>query len=217
MKQERLIELKTCPDDSIERNCLRNGYATIAGVDEAGRGPLAGPVVAAAVILPIPCPIKGLNDSKVLSTSCREHLYDEIIASCISYGIGICEPELIDKVNILRSTLIAMESAVLALNKKPDMILIDGISRIPTSIPQKLIKKGDARCLSISAASILAKVTRDRIMLELDKLYPGYGFATHFGYPTVSHRQAIAQLGPSPVHRKTFRGVKEFAPGISKR
>lgn len=211
MKQEKLIEIKSSPDDSIERSCILNGYTAVAGVDEAGRGPLAGPVVAAAVILPIPCPIKGLNDSKALSFHQREKLYDEILTSCVSYGIGICEPELIDKMNILRATLIAMESAVSALNKKPDIILIDGISRIPTPIPQKLIKKGDARCLSISAASILAKVTRDRIMLELDKLYPGYGFASHFGYPTASHRKAIAELGPSPVHRKTFRGVKEFA------
>ncbi len=118
MKQEKLIEVKSCPDDSVERNCLRSGYTTIAGVDEAGRGPLAGPVVAAAVILPIPCPIKGLNDSKALSFSQREKLYDEILAKCVSYGIGICEPELIDKMNILRATLIAMEKRGVGVKQK---------------------------------------------------------------------------------------------------
>jgi len=207
--QNGFFDLGRVPDDSVERSCIESGYTPVAGIDEAGRGPLAGPVVAAAVILPHPCPIEGLRDSKALKPEKREELYEKILSRCICHGIGISSPDLIDEVNILQATLIAMRAAVAALEKKPQILLVDGISRIPLPIPQKLIKKGDGRCVSIAAASILAKVTRDRIMQKIHSEYPEYGFSCHFGYGTREHLDAITRLGPCPVHRKTFRGVKE--------
>jgi ribonuclease HII len=196
----------------FERQARSNGFQLVAGIDEAGRGPLAGPVVAAAVILPAGLLIKGVNDSKKLSPDTRERLFDTIMTQALSVGIGMGSPELIDRINILQATLHAMLEAVSQLAPQPDYILIDGISSINSPIPQKTIKKGDSLSLSIAAASIIAKVTRDRLMRELDGIHPGYGFSGHKGYGSTLHMDAIRRLGPSPVHRLTFGGVKEHLP-----
>jgi ribonuclease HII len=194
---------------SFERIEQRRGCMRIAGIDEAGRGPLAGPVVAAAVILPPGVLIDGVNDSKKLSPEKREHLFDVIMQQAVSVGIGMGAPDLIDRINILQATRYAMLEAVSQITPPPDYILIDGISTIESPIPQKTIKKGDSLSLSIAAASIIAKVTRDRLMRALDNQYPGYGFAGHKGYGSALHLEAIRRLGPSPVHRLTFGGVRE--------
>jgi ribonuclease HII len=194
---------------SLEVQAARRGYCRIAGVDEAGRGPLAGPVVAAAVILPDGLILPDVDDSKKLSAEIREELFHIITAEALAVGVGVGDHLLVDSINILQATLCAMRDAVLGLNPVPDFLLIDGISCIPMNIPQKTVKKGDSLSLSIAAASIIAKVTRDRMMVEYDSLYPGYGFASHKGYGAASHLAAIARLGPSPIHRKSFRGVKE--------
>ena len=196
----------------FERQARGNEFQLIAGIDEAGRGPLAGPVVAAAVILPPGLLIKGVNDSKKLSPDTRERLFDVIMNQALSVGVGMGTPELIDRINILQATRHAMLMAVSQLVPQPDFILIDGISTIESPIPQKTIKKGDSLSLSIAAASIIAKVTRDRLMRELDTLHPGYGFSGHKGYGSALHMEAIRLLGPSPVHRLTFGGVKEHMP-----
>jgi len=196
----------------FEHQARSYGYRSIAGIDEAGRGPLAGPVVAAAVILPPGLRIEGVNDSKKLSPDTRERLFDTIIAQAIAVGIGMGPAELIDRINILQATRHAMLEAVSQLVSQPDYLLIDGISTIGSPIPQKTIKKGDSLSLSIAAASIIAKVTRDRLMRELDVSYPGYGFSGHKGYGSALHMEAIRRLGPSPVHRLTFGGVKEHLP-----
>jgi ribonuclease HII len=196
----------------FERQTRSIGYQLVAGIDEAGRGPLAGPVVAAAVILPTDLLIKGVNDSKKLSPDTRERLFDIIMTQAVSVGIGMGSPELIDRINILQATRHAMLTAVSQLVPHPDYLLIDGISTIDSPIPQKTIKKGDSLSISIAAASIIAKVTRDRLMRELDKIHPGYGFSGHKGYGSALHMEAIRRLGPSPVHRLTFGGVKEHLP-----
>jgi len=196
----------------FERQARSNGFQLIAGIDEAGRGPLAGPVVAAAVILPAGLLIKGVNDSKKLSPDTRERLFDTIMCQALSVGIGMGSAELIDRINILQATRHAMLEAVSQLAPQPDYLLIDGISTISSPIPQKTIKKGDSLSLSIAAASIIAKVTRDRLMRELDRIHPGYGFSGHKGYGSALHMEAIRRLGPSPVHRLTFGGVKEHLP-----
>lgn len=194
---------------SFEKLACRQGYGVVAGIDEAGRGPLAGPVVAAAVILPQGCQLEGVTDSKKLSESKRNLLFDVIMAKAVSVGVGFSDSQTVDRINILQATLRAMEAAVMELSPAPDCLLIDGIS--PTALPthQRTIKKGDSLSLSIAAASIIAKVTRDRLMEAFDKEYPGYGFASHKGYGAASHLEAIKRLGPSPIHRLTFRGVKE--------
>jgi len=197
---------------TFERQARTNGFQLVAGIDEAGRGPLAGPVVAAAVILPAGLLIKGVNDSKKLSPDTRERLFDAIMSQALSVGIGMGSAELIDRINILQATRHAMLEAVSQLAPQPDYLLIDGISTINSPIPQKTIKKGDSLSLSIAAASIIAKVTRDRLMRELDRIHPGYGFSGHKGYGSASHMEAIRRLGPSPVHRLTFGGVKEHLP-----
>jgi ribonuclease HII len=203
------------PDNSpldmltLETQAVRRGYCRIAGVDEAGRGPLAGPVVAAAVILPDGLILPDVDDSKKLTPQMREELFHIITSEALAVGVGIGDHLLVDSINILQATLCAMRDAVLSLSPGPDFILIDGISSIPMNIPQRTVKKGDSLSLSIAAASIIAKVTRDRMMVEYDALYPGYGFASHKGYGAASHLAAIARLGPSPIHRKSFRGVKE--------
>ena len=197
---------------ALEGQASRRGYRCIAGVDEAGRGPLAGPVVAAAVILPDGLLLPGVNDSKQLTADRREALFDTISREALAVGVGIGDHALVDSINILQATLSAMRDAVHALSVTPDFILIDGISSIPMNIPQRTVKKGDSLSLSIAAASIIAKVTRDRMMLEYDLLYPGYGFASHKGYGAASHLAAIAKLGPCPIHRKSFGGVKEHLP-----
>jgi len=196
----------------FEQQALSNGFQLVAGIDEAGRGPLAGPVVAAAVILPEGLGITGVDDSKKLSPDTRERLFDVIMSQAISVGIGMGSPELIDRVNILQATLHAMLTAVSQLAPQPEYLLIDGISTINSPIPQKTIKKGDSLSLSIAAASIIAKVTRDRLMREMDGMYPGYGFSGHKGYGSALHMEAIRRLGPSPAHRLTFGGVREHLP-----
>ena len=186
------------------------GYCRIAGIDEAGRGPLAGPVVASAVILDTMRPIAGLDDSKKLSERKREELFIQIQENAICVAVGISPPELIDSINILQATRRAMLEAVQKLPLEPDCLLIDGITPIDTRIHQQTIKKGDSQSASIAAASISAKVTRDRLMLEYDSIYPQYGFASHKGYGSQSHLSALYSCGPCPIHRMTFGGVKEL-------
>ena len=191
--------------DVFERACQRNGYKQIAGIDEAGRGALAGPVIAAAVILPINCGIKGLQDSKQLTPKQRDLLHDEIYRVAVSVGIGSVDNRVVDSVNVLEATLLAMRQAIENLKPQPDYLLIDGINFPATDIQGEAIKKGDSRSYSIAAASIIAKTTRDRLMIALDPTYPNYGFSQHKGYPTSQHRQAIAQFGASDIHRHTFK------------
>ncbi|KRT66275.1 MAG: ribonuclease HII, ribonuclease HII [Candidatus Dadabacteria bacterium CSP1-2] len=194
------------PDYSYERRIWKIGKLP-AGVDEAGRGPLAGPVVAAAVILPKECEINGLNDSKKLSHQKREILYHQIKAVAVSIGVGIIEPDEIDRINILRAALLAMEIAVKKLNPKPDFLLIDGNIRTSLLIPQQAVIGGDSTCNSIAAASIIAKVARDLIMYDYHNIHPEYNFKKHKGYPTKEHYEALRKFGPCPIHRKTFKGV----------
>jgi len=178
--------------------------AQVCGIDEAGRGPLAGPVVAAAVILPHDVEILYLNDSKKLTEKRREALYDEILAKAVSYGVGIISPLLIDEINILQATYEAMRQAVSKLTVPPDVLLNDAVTIPGILIPQVPIIRGDAKSVSIAAASILAKVTRDRMMLRYDTLYPEYGFAGHKGYGTAVHMAALREHGPSAIHRRSF-------------
>jgi ribonuclease HII len=204
---------KTQADFSFEHALIARGITPICGVDEAGRGPLAGPVVASAVILTHPNLVgripDGLNDSKALSQDTRERLLNEIMSHCY-VGIGIAEPEEIDRVNILQASLNAMARAVAALPVKTGHALIDGTREAPLSCPQTTIVKGDARSLSIAAASIVAKVTRDWLMVEAERRYPGYGFAQHKGYPTKAHRDAVAKIGPCPIHRRSFAPIRDY-------
>ncbi len=194
----------------FEKTAYHSGSTCVAGIDEAGRGPLAGPVTAAAVILPVGLSIPGVDDSKKLSPDKREKLFEIIMTQALSVGVGIIGPAEIDLINILQATRRAMLAAVRQLTPQPDCLLIDGISTIDSTIAQKTIKKGDSLSLSIAAASIIAKVTRDRFMIEMDSEYPGYGFSGHKGYGSAAHLEAIRRLGPSPIHRLTFRGVKEY-------
>lgn len=197
---ERLIKLS-----EYEKKCYENGYKYIAGIDEAGRGPLAGPVVAAAVILPKDCLIEGVNDSKKVSEKKREKLYDVIIQNAVAWGVGIMDNNVIDEINILNATRKAMHTAIEELQVKPDYILIDAEKKVDTNgIPYLPIIKGDALSISIAAASIIAKVTRDRIMREYDKIFPMYGFEKHKGYGTKAHVEAIRENGLCMIHRKSF-------------
>lgn len=193
----------------FEQQARSRGYRAVAGVDEAGRGPLAGPVVAAAVILPESFDLPGLTDSKQLSEKARERLYPLIRAQALAVGIGVGRVEEIDRINILQATLRSMQRAIGRLNVPADFLLIDGNVAVPLNLPQQTLVKGDSRSLSIAAASVVAKVVRDRIMCSLDNLHPGYGLAGHKGYGSAAHRAAIAVLGPSPCHRRTFGGVRE--------
>lgn len=193
----------------FEERAFRQGYKLVAGIDEAGRGALAGPVVAAAVIFPRRIEIPGVDDSKKLAPSKREALFDTIIEKSLAIGIGIEDNHVIDEINILQATLLSMKKAVLGLSIKPDYLLVDGNYAIPVNIPQKYIIKGDSSSISVAAASIIAKVTRDRLMVEYDEKFPGYGFAGHKGYGCASHLAVIAELSPCAIHRKTFRGVRE--------
>ena len=190
----------------FDRDIRLRGYSVIAGIDEVGRGPLAGPVMAAAVILPAEWSMNGINDSKKLSEKQRNYFYEEIKDSSISIGTGCVSEEIIDRINILQSTYLAMKEAILHLDFKPDCLVIDAV-RIPDcEIIQVPIIKGDSKSLSIAAASIVAKVTRDRLMYEYDKKYPQYGFAKHKGYGTKDHYKALNHFGPCPIHRKSFLG-----------
>ncbi len=195
---------------SYEKKAASSGFFSIAGVDEAGRGPLAGPVVSAAVILPESFHDDRVTDSKKLTHKKRELLFPLIEGQALSVGVGIVSPEQIDTINILQASLLSMLIAVNNLQHKPDFLLIDGIFKIDSDLPQNAIKKGDSLSISIAAASIIAKVTRDRIMAEYDKKYPEFGFAKHKGYPTKAHKEAIKKYGVSPIHRRSFKGVKEF-------
>lgn len=199
-EMERLTKLS-----EYEKNCYEKGYKYIAGIDEAGRGPLAGPVVAAAVILPKGCLIEGVNDSKKISEKKREKLYDDIVANALAWGVGIIDNNIIDEINILNATRKAMHTAIEELKIKPDYILIDAEKRVDTNgIPYLPIIKGDALSISIAAASIIAKVTRDRIMREYDNIFPMYGFEKHKGYGTKAHVEAIKENGLCMIHRRTF-------------
>ena len=182
--------------------------AYICGIDEAGRGPLAGPVVAAAAVLPKDCQIFYLNDSKKLSEKKRDLLFDEIKEKAVAYGIGIVSPQVIDEINILQATYEAMRQAISQLNVIPEILLNDAVTIPGVDIMQVPIVKGDAKSVSIAAASILAKVTRDRMMMEYDQIYPEYGFAKHKGYGTAAHIAELKEYGPCPIHRRTF--IKKF-------
>lgn len=204
---------RTKPDHSYETIAHFMGYRRISGVDEAGRGPLAGPVVAAAVVMPLGCADVGVNDSKKLSPQQREKVFDLVCGMAHDYNIAVVGPDVIDEENILQATLHAMKQAVEGLRLSPDYILVDGNQRIPTRVTQQCVVHGDALCFSIAAASILAKVYRDRLMREYEEMYPGYGFAQHKGYGTREHMQRIRELGPTPIHRRSFSPVREALPG----
>ncbi len=193
----------------FEQLAWRQGYRAIAGIDEAGRGPLAGPVVAAAVILPEGLVLDGLDDSKKLTAKQREQLYPRIREKALATGIGVASPAEIDRLNILGATLLAMTRALGRLSIPADYLLVDGITPVPVALPQRTMKKGDSRSHSVAAASILAKVVRDRIMVAFDRIYPGYGFAGHKGYGCAAHLEAIERLSPCPLHRVSFGGVRE--------
>ena len=196
----------------FEQGLLRQGHVRIAGVDEAGRGPLAGPVVAAAVILPaewmtavLPRALIGLNDSKQLTEAERTRYYELLMQEQqVAYGIAVLDTELVDRLNILRATHRAMNEALDRLRPPPDHVLVDGLPVRSIRVPQTSIVQGDSRSYSIAAASVLAKVTRDRLMLEYDRAYPQYGFACHKGYGTAEHFRAIQEHGPCPIHRRSF-------------
>ncbi len=194
----------------IEERLHGEGYELIAGVDEAGRGPLAGDVYAAAVILDKNNPIDGLNDSKKLSEKKREEFFDEITKKALAYSVCSVSAERIDEINILNATFEAMNNAVDSLKITPDFVIIDGNRIKNMQISHETIVKGDAKSASIAAASILAKVSRDRYMTKMAKLYPCYNFEKHKAYGTKEHRELIEKFGPCPIHRKTFRGVKEY-------
>lgn len=195
----------------IEASLFDKGYTLITGVDEAGRGPLAGPVVAAAVILPREATFDGLTDSKKLTAARRESLFDEIAASGAVCSVGIIDNGTIDKLNILQASLLAMRKAITTLEKKPEFVLVDGSFTVPNiATPQLAVTGGDSLCRSISAASIIAKVTRDRIMEKYQELYPDFSFSSHKGYSTARHIDELRQFGPTDIHRRSFRPIMEI-------
>lgn len=199
-EQERLIQLK-----EIEKDLYQKGFQKICGIDEAGRGPLAGPVVIAGVIMPPDSMIEGVNDSKKVSEKKREKLYDLIIEEAISYSVAIIGQDIIDEINILNATKQGVTKVVEGLEIKPDLIIVDALTHINTKgIPYQSIIKGDAKCYNIAVASIIAKVTRDRIMRQWDEIYPQYGFLAHKGYGTAKHITAIKEYGLCPIHRRSF-------------
>ena len=203
-EEQRLINLK-----QYECELRSKGYKYICGIDEAGRGPLAGPVVVASVIMPENSMIEGVNDSKKVSEKKREKLYDLILSEAISYGVGIIGQDEIEEINILNATKKGLTISLQELTQKPDLIIVDALNNIDTlGTKYESIIKGDAKCYSIAAASINAKVTRDRIMREWDKVYPQYGFGAHKGYGTAAHIKALKEYGACPLHRQTF--IKHF-------
>lgn len=196
------------PDPFLHESVAWNaGYGLIAGVDEAGRGPLAGPVVAAAVIIPEGTTLEGVKDSKEMTEKERERAFSVISEKAFAFSIGVVSHSFIDRFNILRASLEAMKQAISSLDPAPEYLLVDGIHAVPVSIPQKCLKKGDRLSLSISAASVMAKVYRDRIMRSYHEAFPEYGFFENKGYGTVRHREAISRCGPCKIHRLTFKGV----------
>ena len=198
-EKERLAKMRQYEEKNAD-------YAFICGIDEVGRGPLAGPVVAGAVILPKECEILYINDSKKLSAAKRDELYDEIMDKAVAVGLGMASPARIDEINILQATYEAMRQAIGNLKVEPDLLLNDAVTIPEVVIPQVPIIKGDAKSVSIAAASIVAKVTRDRLMEEYDKVLPGYGFASNKGYGSAEHIKALQTLGPTPIHRRSFIG-----------
>ena len=197
---DRLTNLK-----QIEKELYQKGFKKICGIDEAGRGPLAGPVVVAGVIMPEGSMIEGVNDSKKVSEKKRELLYDKILEEAISYSVAIIGQDVIDEINILNATKQGVTNVVKGLDVRPELIIIDALQHINTDgVPYEAIIKGDAKCYSIAAASIIAKVTRDRIMREWDEVYPQYGFIAHKGYGTAKHIAAIREYGLTPIHRRSF-------------
>ena len=198
-----------------ETELYNKGITLIAGIDEVGRGPLCGPVVACACIMPVNYQLEGLNDSKKISEKKREKLYDILVKDAIAYGIGEVSPKRIDEINILEASKEAMRIAVNNLNIKPEHLLIDAVS-INTSIPETPIIKGDAKSMNIAAASIIAKVTRDRMMIELDKKYPEYGYKKHKGYPTKAHIDAVKKYGVKDFYRFTFSPISDLIKKASK-
>ena len=214
-KRKRTIQAELDEDLRLEqmlryeKELYQAGYQTIAGIDEVGRGPLAGPVVAAAVILPPGCKIKGLNDSKKIPKKKHQEIYQTVMNKALAVGVGLIDNEIIDQVNIYEATKLAMKEALSKLSFKPDYLLIDAM-KLDVEIPQESIIKGDANSLSIASASIVAKVTRDKLMADYDKEYPGYDFAKNAGYGTKSHLQGLEQNGVTPIHRKTFEPVKSM-------
>ena len=199
---QRLQNLKQIEEEIYNKN---SNIEYICGIDEAGRGPLAGPVVVASVIMPRDSMIEGVNDSKKVSEKKREEIYQKIVEEAISYGVGIIQQDKIDEINILNATKLGLTTSIKELKVKPDLILVDALKGIDTlGIPYESIIKGDAKTYSIAAASIIAKVTRDRIMRQWDEIYPMYGFEKHKGYGTAAHIQAIKEYGLCPIHRKSF-------------
>ncbi|MBN6887146.1 ribonuclease HII [Cytobacillus horneckiae] len=207
LEQTRLLQQKYDEMQKYEKKYRREGFDFIAGVDEVGRGPLAGPVVAAAVILPDDFYLPGIDDSKKLSERKREEYYQKIMQSAVAAEVGIIEPDEIDQINILEASKKAMLTAVAALKTSPDFLLVDAV-KLHTPYPYEAIIKGDAKSISIAAASIVAKVTRDRIMMEYDKEFPRYSFAKNMGYGTKEHLEAINIYGILPIHRKSFAPVR---------
>lgn len=205
---------------AYERSLQQQGLVAIAGVDEAGRGPLAGPVVAGCVIFSSSCDIQPYKDSKKTTLRQRDKLFEALHSSKAAIGVGIAEPAEIERINILQASLRAMQRAVQSCAESsgvsPDFLLVDGTFPVPIELPQQPLTKGESKSASIAAASIIAKVTRDRLMAEYHLKYPQYNFQQHKGYPTKAHRAAIAEFGPSPIHRKTFKGVREFCQDGSK-
>jgi ribonuclease HII len=197
--------------EPFEAEARARGFRVIAGLDEAGRGPLAGPVVAAAVVLPERGKLKGVNDSKKLSAGQREEMFSLLGEKALAMGVGIVDVQEIDRINILQASLKAMELAVEKLPQPPDFLLIDGIHSLHLPLPQQTIPKGDQRCLAIAAASIVAKVTRDRLMAAYHEQYPQYNFARHKGYGTKEHLQAIQKYGCCPLHRRSFRTIYQLS------
>ncbi|OGG44013.1 MAG: ribonuclease HII, partial [Candidatus Handelsmanbacteria bacterium RIFCSPLOWO2_12_FULL_64_10] len=196
----------------VERRLRAQGAGHIAGVDEVGRGPLAGPVLAGAVVLPPAPDLPGLDDSKRMTPARREALFERIRGQAVAVGVGVVDSAEIDRLNILQATLKAMREAIAALAVTPDRVLIDGTQRPGSGLPELAFVDGDARSLSIAAASVIAKVTRDRMMADYDRLYPGYGFAEHKGYGSARHLRALRDLGPCPIHRRSFAPVGEGTP-----
>ena len=199
------------PDDLFECEAWTRGFRRVAGVDEAGRGPLAGPVVAAAVILPRRCRLEGLRDSKLLSERQREHLYARLLTAAVDIGVGVVDAEVIDALNILEATRLAMVQAVHHLTPAPDYLLLDAIVLPGVAAEQRAVIKGDRLCRSIAAASIVAKVLRDRLMVRAHVRYPQYGFLAHKGYGTAEHLRQLERYGPCELHRRSFAPVREAA------
>jgi ribonuclease HII len=197
-------------DPLFHETILRErGFDFVAGIDEVGRGPLAGPVVAAAVIMPEGIALPGIKDSKLMTEKARESAFSVIAETAVAVGIGVVSHQFIDRSNILKAALEAMKMAIFSLDPAPKFLLVDGNQKIPVTIPQKCIVKGDRLCHSISAASVMAKVYRDRIMCTYDAMFPEYGFIQNKGYGTASHLESLRQNGPCPIHRMTFRGVSQ--------